>query len=62
MTRNELSELPECVLCERLVRRAERGVISHMCFVETRLVDPREARRRAHRAQEPGEETERRER
>ncbi len=22
----ELSELPECVLCERLVRRAERGV------------------------------------
>ena len=24
----ELSELPECVLCERLVRRAERGVRS----------------------------------
>ena len=28
MTRNELSELPECVLCECPVRRAERGVRS----------------------------------
>jgi hypothetical protein len=26
LSEEELSELPECVLCERLVRRAERGV------------------------------------
>ena len=28
LSEEELSELPECVLCERLVRRAERGVRS----------------------------------
>jgi hypothetical protein len=28
LSEEELSELPECVLCERLVRRAERGVIT----------------------------------
>jgi hypothetical protein len=28
LSEEELCELPECVLCERLVRRAERGVRS----------------------------------